>query len=188
MFSDRLSIHTHAVNHQLTCRPAISDWMLLMRPPSRQAVSMHRHPWSPKKQLRRWEGAGLGPEPYSDGAFPWQWAVPRLNSPPLFLLFGGEAGFPPSDRWPFSHKVQCLDLACSGARQQSSDDTAFSKQLPDAEVVAAESTENWLIHQASNQMTRETAQLQTNLPMKKEEKQGTPKIMMGLRNQRSGLA
>lgn len=149
---------------------------------------MHRQPWSPKKQLQRWEGAGLGPEPCSDGAFPWQWAAPRLNSPPLFMLFGGEAGFPPRDRWPFSHKVQCLDLACSGARQQSSDDTAFGKQLPDAEVVATESTENWLTHQASNQMTREAAQLLLNLPTRGEAKQGTPEIMMGLRNQRSGLA
>lgn len=149
---------------------------------------MHRQPQSPKKQLRRWEGAGLGPEPYSDGAFPWQWAAPRLNSPPLFMLFGREAGFPPRDRWPFSHKVLCLDLACSGARQQSSDDTAFSKQLPDAEVVVTESTENWLTHQASNQMTREAAQLQLNLPIRGEAKQGTPDIMMGLRNQRSGLA
>ena len=80
------------------------------------------------------------------------------------MLFGGEAGFPPRDRWPFSHKVLCLDLACSGARQQSSDDTAFGKQLPDAEVVVTESTENWLTHQARNQMTREAAQLQRNLP------------------------
>lgn len=148
---------------------------------------MHRQPQSPKKQLRRWEGAGLGPEPYSDGAFPWQWAAPRLNSPPLFMLFGGEAGFPPRDRWPFSHKVLCLDLACSGARQQSSDDTAFGKQLPDAEVVATESTENWLTRQASNQMTREAAQLQLNLPMRGEAKQGTPEIMMGLRNQKKWL-
>lgn len=86
------------------------------------------------------------------------------------MLFGGEAGFPPCDRWPFSHKVLCLDLACSGARQQSSDDTAFGKQLPDAEeeVVAAESTENWLTHHASNQMTREAAQLRINLPTRVE--------------------
>lgn len=122
---------------QLTSRSAHSDRMLFTGPLSlslslsaKQAANMHRRPRSPKKQLRRWEGAGLGPEPYSDGAFPWQWAAPRLNSPPLFMLFGGEAGFPPRDRWPFSHKVQCLDLACSGARQQSSDDTAFGKQLP----------------------------------------------------------
>lgn len=179
------------VNLQLTSRPAISDWMLIITPLSlstKQTVSMHRLPQSPKKQLRRWEGAGLGPEPNSDGAFPWQWAAPRLNSPPLFMLFGGEAGFPPRDRWPFSHKVLCLDLACSGARQQSSDDTAFGKQLPDAEVVATESTENWLTHRASNQMNREAARLQLNLPMRGEAKQGTPEIMMGLRNQRSGLA
>lgn len=104
------------------------------------------------------------------------------------MLFGGEAGFPPRDRWPFSHKVQCLDLACSGARQQSSDDTAFGKQLPDAEVVATESTENWLTHQASNQMTGEAAPLLLNLPTRGEAKQGTPEIMMGLRNRRSGLA
>lgn len=61
-----------------------------------------------------------------------------LTARPCFCFFGGEAGFPPSDRWPFSHKVQCLDLARSGARRQSSDDTAFGKQLPDAEVAAAE--------------------------------------------------
>lgn len=108
------------------------------------------------------------------------------------MLFGGEAGFPPHDRWPFSHKVLCLDLACSGARQQSSDDTAFGKQLPDAEVVATESIENWLTHQASNQMNGEAAQLRLNLPMTGGwggggAKQGT-EIMMGLRNQRSGLA
>lgn len=135
-------------NHQLTSRLAITDWMLFISFTTKQAVSMRRQPRSPKKQLQRWEGAGLGPEPYSDGAFPWQWAAPRLNSPPLFMLFGGEAGFPPRDRWPFSHKVLCLDLACSGARQQSSDDTAFGKQLPDAEVVATESTENRLTHQS----------------------------------------
>lgn len=109
--------------------------MSIVRPPSRspsaeQTASMRRLPPSPKKQLRRWEGAGLGSEPNSDGAFPWQWAAPQLNSPPLFMLFGKEAGFPPRDRWPFSHKVLCLDLACSGARQQSSDDTAFGKQPP----------------------------------------------------------
>lgn len=82
------------------------------------------------------------------------------------MLFGGEARFPPPDRWPFSHKMQCLDLACSGARQQSSDDTALGKQLPDAEVVATESTENWLTHRATNEMTGEAAQLQLNLPAK----------------------
>lgn len=88
------------------------------------------------------------------------------------MLFGGEAGFPPRDRWPFSHKVQCLDLACSGARQQSSDDTAFGKQLPNVEVVAAESTENWLTHQASNQITREAAQLQLSLSTRGRKNKG----------------
>lgn len=192
MCDDKLSMHTH------DCKPPANKlasrlWLnVIHKAPlyvsTKQAVSMRRQPRSPKKQLRRWEGAGLGPEPYSDGAFPWQWAAPRLNSPPLFMLFGGEAGFPPRDRWPFSHKVLCLDLACSGARQQSSDDTAFGKQLPDAEVVATGSTENWLTHRASNQMTREAAQLQLNLPRRGEAKQGTPEIMTGLRNQRSGLA
>lgn len=80
------------------------------------------------------------------------------------MLFGGEAGFPPHDRWSFSHKVQCLDLACSEARQQSSDDTAFSKQLPDAEVVATESTKNRLTHHTTNQMTTGAAHILLNLP------------------------
>ena len=116
---DRLSVHTHAVNRHLTSLTSRIWLNVIHKAPlsAKQAASMHRQPWSPKKQLQRWEGAGLGPEPHSDGAFPWQWAAPRLNSPPLFMLFGGEAGFPPRDRWPFSHKVQCLDLACSGARQ-----------------------------------------------------------------------
>lgn len=103
------------------------------------------------------------------------------------MLFGEKAGFPPRDRWPFSHKVLCLDLACSGARQQSSDDTAFGKQLPDAKVVATESTENWLTHQASNQSNRDVAWLQLNLPVRGEAKQGTLEIMMGLRNQKKWL-
>ncbi|KAI4804432.1 hypothetical protein KUCAC02_026062 [Chaenocephalus aceratus] len=47
--------------------------------------------------------------------------------------------------------TSALSPACSGARQQSSDDTAFGKQLPDAEVVATESIENWLTHRASKQ-------------------------------------
>lgn len=126
---------------------------------------------------------------HSDGAFPWQWAAPWLNRPPLFMLFGEEAGFPPHDRWPFSHKVLCLDLACSGARQQSSDDTAFSKQLPDAGVATTESTENWMTHWARNQLNRGTAPLRLDLPTSRESKQGTEEIMMGLRNpKKSDLA
>ncbi|TNN80194.1 hypothetical protein EYF80_009519 [Liparis tanakae] len=50
--------------------------------------------------------------------------------------------------------TSALSPACSGARQQSSDDTAFGKQLPDAEVVATESTENWLTHQASRHLKK----------------------------------
>lgn len=95
------------------------------------------------------------------------------------MLFGGEAGFPPRDRWPFSHKVLCLDLARSGARQKSSDDTAFGKQLPDAEVAATEGKENWLTHQASNQMTREAASGDGGGPRDTRD-------IDELRNQRSG--
>ena len=157
-----ISLACMIVNWQLTSRLAISDWMLFIRHLSlsrlnRQWVCAGSH-GALKSSCVDGRGAGLGPEPYSDGAFPWQWAAPQLNSPPLFMHFGGEAGIPPRDRWPFSHKVLCLDLACSGARQQSSDDTAFGKQLPDAEVVATESIENWLTHRASNQMTGEAAQ------------------------------
>lgn len=105
-----------------------------------------------------------------------------LNRPPLFMLFGEEAGFPPRDRWPFSHKVLCLDLACSGARQQSSDDTAFGKQLPDAGVATTESTENWMTHRVRSRLNRGTALLRLDLPTSRESKQGTEEIMMGLRN------
>lgn len=188
VWDERFSIHTHThCKRQIRSRPTMYDRMLFIgRPLTEHAQAAMDMPRSLKKQLRRREGAGLGPEPHSDGAFPWQWAAPRLNGPPLFMLFGGEAGFPPCDRWPFSHKMQCLDLACSGARQQSSDDTAFSKQLPDAATAATESTENWLTYRATNQMTREAARLRLNLP-RGETEAGTQAIMTGLRNQRTGL-
>lgn len=98
------------------------------------------------------------------------------------MLFGEGAGFPPRDRWPFSHKVLCLDLACSGARQQSSDDTAFGKQLPDAGAVTTESTENWMTHRAGNRLIGGTARLRLNRPKSGKSQQGTEEKMMGLRN------
>lgn len=119
---------------------------------------------------------------HSDGAFPWQWAAPWLNRMPLFMLFGEEAGFPPRDRWPFSHKMLCLDLACSGARQQISDDTAFCKQLPDAGVVTTGSTENWMTHRARNRLKKGTSPLRLDLPTSRESKQGMKEKIMGLRN------
>ena len=111
-----------------------------------------------------------------------------LNRPPLFMLLGEEAGVPPRDRWPFSHKVLCLDLACSGARQQSSDDTAFSKQLPDAGVATTESTENCMTERARKRLNTGTALLRLDLPTSRESTQGTEEIMMGLRSPKSNLA
>lgn len=126
-----------------------------------------REPWKAAATMGGWR---IRASAHSDGAFPWQWAAPWLNRPPLFMLFGEEAGFPPRDRWPFSHKVLCLDLACSGARQQSSDDTAFGKQLPDAGVATTESTENWMTHGARNRPNRGTAPLRFDLPTSRESK------------------
>lgn len=150
---------------------------------------MQKEPKNPEKQLQRWEGEGLGPQPTQMGHFHDSELHRGLNRPPLFMLFGEEAGFPPRDRWPFSHKVLCLDLACSGARQQSSDDTAFGKQLPDAGVATTESTENWMTHRARSRLNGGTAPLRLDLPTSRESKQGTEEIMMGLRNpEKSGLA